>query len=77
MAEPIIKLKRNIVEERGSLLKFVEGEIIETILSWTCEKSSMQFCRSRIFRKKSLLNSPAGFTVAAGAIGGPEAEYVN
>lgn len=35
----------------------------------------MEFCRSRILRKKSLLSSLTGFTVGAGAIGGPPGEY--
>lgn len=74
MAEPRMKLNRNIVEERDSLLKFVEGAIMETILSWRREKSSIQFCKSRMFLKKSLLNSATGLTVGAGAIGGPVAE---
>jgi len=77
MAVPVIIVKRKIVDDRGSLLKFVEGETMEMILSWTREKSSMLFWRSRMFRKKSLLNSPTGLTVGAGAMGGPVAEYAN
>lgn len=35
--------KRNRVDERGSSEKFVDGEIILIIVSWSCEKSSMLF----------------------------------
>lgn len=45
--------------------------------SCTTEKSSMQFCRSRMLRKKSFESSLTGFTVGAGAIGGPLGEYSN
>lgn len=69
------KVKRKSVEERGSLLKFVGGVRIERILSWTREKSSMLFWRSRMLRKKSRESSFTGFTVGAGARGGPVAEY--
>lgn len=69
------KVKRNRVEERGSLLKFVGGVRREMILSWTREKSSMLFCRSRMLRKKSRESSLTGLTVGAGARGGPVAEY--
>lgn len=75
MREEPMKRKRKRVEERGSLLKFVGGVMTEMILSWTREKSSMLFCRSRIFLKKSLLSSLTGLTVGAGAIGGPVVEY--
>lgn len=68
--------KRNRVDDSGSLEKFVEGDIIAIIVSWRREKSSMQFWRSRIFRKKSLDSSLTGLTVGAGAIGGPAVEYV-
>ena len=37
--------------------------------------SSMEFCRSRMLRKKSLDISPAGLMVRAGASGGPFMEY--
>lgn len=69
------KVNRKSVEERGSLLKFVGGVRRESILSWTREKSSMLFWRSRILRKKSFESSLTGLTVGAGAIGGPVAEY--
>ena len=39
-------------------------------------KSSIQFCRSRILRKKSLDISDAGLIVRGGAKGGPPMEYV-
>jgi len=69
------KVKRKRVEDRGSLLKLVGGVMREMILSWTREKSSMLFCRSLIFLKKSRESSLTGFTVGAGARGGPVAEY--
>lgn len=68
------KMKRKIVDDRGSLLKFVGGVRRETIWSWTTEKSSMLFCRSRMLRKKSLESSLTGLTVGGGAIGGPAVE---
>lgn len=70
------KVKRKSVEERGSLLKFVGGVRREMILSWRREKSSMLFWRSRMLRKKSRESSFTGFTVGAGARGGPVAEYM-
>jgi len=66
-----VKAKRKSVEERGSLEKFVGGVRRVMILSWTREKSSMQFWRSRMLRKKSLERSLTGLTVRAGARGGP------
>lgn len=38
-------------------------------------KSSMQFCKSRMLRKKSLLSSGAGLMVCAAASGGPLKGY--
>lgn len=73
--QPLTKSNRKIVEERDSSEKLVDGMINEMTWSWSVEKSSMLFWRSRIFRKKSLLISAAGFTVAAGANGGPWMEY--
>ncbi len=67
--------KRKMVEERGSLEKLVVGVRRERILSWTREKSSMLFWRSRMLRKKSRESSFTGLTVGAGASGGPVVEY--
>lgn len=75
MARAVINVKRKRVEERGSLEKFVGGESSEIVLSWATEKSSMQFCKSRILRKKSLDSSLAGLTVGAGANAGPVVGY--
>lgn len=60
-----------MADESASSEKFVFGTTNPTSWSWTTVKSSMQFCRSPRFLKKSLLNSLAGFTVLAGASGGP------
>jgi len=68
------KAKRKSVEDRGSLEKLVDGVRTERILSCRREKSSMLFWRSRMLRKKSLESSLTGFTVGAGARGGPEVE---
>jgi hypothetical protein len=46
------------------------------IRSWITAKSSMQFCKSRMLRKKSFDISAAGFIVRGGASGGPFMEYV-
>lgn len=70
-----IKRKRKIVEESGSFEKFVGGVTIFRTRSCMVLKSSMQFCRSRIFRKKSFDISEAGFMVLGGASGGPFMEY--
>jgi hypothetical protein len=59
------------MELRFSLEKFVNGVRKESTASWMVEKSSMQFCRSRMLRKKSLENSGAGLMVRAPASGGP------
>lgn len=67
--------KRNTVEDRGSLEKLVDGVSVEITLSCITEKSSIQFCKSRMLRKKSFDSSLTGFTVGAGANGGPSAEY--
>lgn len=69
------KPKRKIVLDSGSLEKFVAGVRMERTWSCTREKSSMLFCRSRIFRKKSLLSSLTGLTVGGGASGGPAVLY--
>lgn len=68
--EPITK-RRKIVLESGSLLKFEIGRSVERMESCASEKSSIQFWRSRMLRKKSLDISFTGLTVAAGAVGGP------
>ena len=64
-----VNMKR--VEESASLEKFVDGVSTVRTLSWSREKSSMLFCRSRILRKKSLDSSLTGLTVGAGARAGP------
>ena len=63
-------------EELRSLPKLVYGVMSRVIRSCTTAKSSMLFCRSRMFRKKSLLISPTGLIVFGGASGGPAREYV-
>jgi hypothetical protein len=75
MKPAVAKENRNTVLERGSLLKFVDGVTTEII--WSCRrlKSSMQFWRSRMLRKKSRESSFTGFTVGAGARGGPVVLY--
>ena len=65
------KRNKKMVDERASLEKFVGGVTVLIIMSWTVLNSSMEFCRSRMFRKKSLDISPAGFMVRGGARGGP------
>ena len=60
-----------MLELRASLLKFVDGVMAAMRASCPVEKSSIQFCRSRILRKKSLDISEAGRMVRAGARGGP------
>ena len=69
------KRKRKIVDERGSLEKFVDGVMVLRKASCIVLKSSMQFCRSRIFLKKSFDISPAGLIVRGGASGGPLMKY--
>ena len=68
------KRKRKMVDERGSFEKLVTGVTVEMRASWALEKSSMQFWRSRMLRKKSLDISEAGLMVRAGAMGGPAME---
>ena len=46
-----------------------------TSVSWMILKSSILFCKSRMFRKKSFDISDAGLIVRAGAKGGPVREY--
>ena len=65
------KRKRKTVEERGSFEKFVQGVITLMMRSCTVLNSSMEFCKSRMLRKKSLDISPAGLMVRGGARGGP------
>ena len=69
--QAVAKRKRKIVEESGSLEKFVGGVMILREASWIVLKSPIEFCRSRILRKKSLDISPAGLMVRGGARGGP------
>ena len=52
----------------------MKGVMVAMRASWMMEKSSMQFCRSRMLRKKSLDISDAGLMVLAGARGGPAME---
>ena len=47
------------------------GVTVLMIRSWMILKSSMQFWRSRMLRKKSLDISAAGLMVRGGATGGP------
>ena len=67
----VTKRKRKMVEERGSFEKFVHGVTTLMMRSCTVLNSSMEFCRSRMLRKKSLDISPAGLIVRGGARGGP------
>ena len=65
------KRKRKMVDDNGSLEKLVRGVTVLMTRSWMILKSSMQFCRSRMLRKKSLDISAAGLIVRGGASGGP------
>ena len=65
------EMYRKMVEERISSEKLVAGAMKETRVSCTLEKSAMEFCRSLMFRKKSLEVSAAGLMVRAGARAGP------
>jgi hypothetical protein len=56
---------------RFSFEKLVRGVRKASTASWIVEKSSMQFCKSRMLRKKSLENSGVGLIVRAPANGGP------
>lgn len=62
---------RKTDEESFSFEKLVKGAKTETVASWRSEKSAMQFCRSRMLRKKSFDVSEAGLMVLAGARAGP------
>ncbi len=62
---------RKTVEERISSEKLVAGAIRVMRVSWRVEKSDIEFCKSRILRKKSLEVSAAGLMVRAGARAGP------
>ena len=75
MNPAVANVNRNKVEERASSEKFVGG--VRTVRTLSCkrEKSSIEFCKSRIFLKKSLLSSLTGFTVGAGARAGPVGVY--
>ena len=66
-----MKRKRKMVEDSGSLEKFVGGVIVRSTASWMVLKSSIQFWRSRMLRKKSFDISAAGLMVRGGARGGP------
>ena len=68
------KRNRKSVDDSGSFEKLVDGAMTAMRASWIVEKSSMQFCRSRMLRKKSLDISEAGLMVRAGASGGPAME---
>ena len=65
---------RNVRDETVSSAKLVSGDKVDTAASWRFEKSAMQFCRSRILRKKSFDVSDAGLMVRAGARAGPSYE---
>jgi hypothetical protein len=60
------------MELRFSFEKFVKGVRNARTASCRREKSSMQFCKSRMLRKKSFENSGAGLIVRAPARGGPD-----
>jgi hypothetical protein len=62
---------RKTAEDNLSFEKFVIGASAETAESCRSEKSAMEFCRSRMLRKKSLDVSGAGLIVLAGANAGP------
>ena len=66
-----MKRNRKIVDDNASFEKFVAGVTVLMIRSWMMLKSSMQFWRSRMLRKKSLDISAAGLMVRGGASGGP------
>lgn len=66
-----MKRKRKTVDERGSFEKFVDGVTFWRTRSCIVLKSCMQFCKSRMFRKKSFDISPAGLMARGGARGGP------
>ena len=66
-----IKRNRKIVDDNASFEKFVTGVTVLMIRSCMILKSSMQFWRSRMLRKKSLDISAAGLMVRGGASGGP------
>ena len=70
-----VNRKRKIADERGSFEKLVGGVTAASIASWAVEKSSIRFCKSLMFRKKSLDNSEVGLVVRGGASGGPAMEY--
>ena len=72
-----LTMKRNkkMVEESASFEKLVGGARAWTTASCMILKSSMLFCRSRMFRKKSFDISAAGLMVFGGARGGPWREY--
>ena len=74
MKTAVVNRNRKMVLERGSLEKFVGGVRMLRSLSWRRLKSSMEFWRSRMLRKKSRESSLTGLTVGAGAMGGPDAE---
>ena len=59
------------MDDNASLEKFVTGVTVLMTRSWMILKSSMQFWRSRMLRKKSLDISAAGLMVRGGASGGP------
>ena len=63
--------KRKMVDERASFEKFKGGVTVLITRSCNILKSSMEFCKSRILRKKSFDISPAGLMVRGGASGGP------
>ena len=69
-----MKRNRKIVDDNGSFEKFVTGVTVLMIRSWMMLKSSIQFWRSRMLRKKSFDISAAGLMVRGGASGGPVME---
>lgn len=62
-------------EDKASSEKLSGGMTHLKKISCTTLKSSIPFCRSRIFLKKSFDVSPAGLIVRGGARGGPFKVY--
>ena len=59
-------------ELNGSFEKLVHGVSVSRMVSCALLKSPMEFCKSRILRRKSCDISVAGLITRGGAIGGPE-----
>ena len=72
--QDVKKRIKNTNEDSDSSEKLVRGATMATRRSCTMEKSSMLFCRSRMFLKKSLLISGAGLMPRGNAEAGPRIE---